>query len=60
MRPRVVRTAAVGPGDTADSLAARMADPNGRALFALLNGVEAGAAVRPGEQVKLVVDAGGR
>jgi predicted Zn-dependent protease len=60
LRPRVVRTVPVGPGDTAASLAARMADPNGRALFALLNGLEAGRALRPGEQVKIVADAGGR
>jgi predicted Zn-dependent protease len=60
LRPRVVRTVPVGPGDTAASLAARMADPNGRALFALLNGLETGRVLQPGERVKIVADAGGR
>jgi predicted Zn-dependent protease len=60
LRPRVLRTVVVGPGDTAASLAQRMADPNGRALFGMLNGLEAGGPVRPGTRVKLVVDAGGK
>ncbi len=60
LRPRVVRTVAVGRGDTAAGLAARMADPNGRALFAMLNGLEDGASPRPGTRVKLIADAGAR
>lgn len=54
LRPRVVRTVAVPAGTTAGALAREMADPNGRALFLLLNGWERERAVRPGERVKLV------
>ncbi|WP_375404619.1 M48 family metalloprotease [uncultured Sphingomonas sp.] len=60
LRPRMVRTVPVGPGDGAASLSARMADPNGRALFAMLNGLKAGERPRPGGRVKLVVDAAAR
>ncbi|WP_375428252.1 M48 family metalloprotease [uncultured Sphingomonas sp.] len=60
LRPQMVRTVAVGPGDTTASLSARMADPNGRALFAMLNGLETGGAVRRGTRVKIVTDAQAR
>jgi predicted Zn-dependent protease len=47
----------VRSGDTAESLALRMAADRDRVeLFRMLNGLEAGEAVRPGRQVKLVVD----
>ena len=60
LRPRVIRTATARPGDTAASLSALMADPNPRALFRLLNGLEPDTPIRPGERVKLVVDASAR
>jgi predicted Zn-dependent protease len=54
LRPRVVRTVAVQPGDTIDSLSARMADANRRDLFLLLNGLEAGQPLQRDFPVKLV------
>jgi len=54
LRPRVIRTVQVQPGQTVQALAARMADPNPRELFLLLNGKSADAALRPGERVKIV------
>ena len=58
LRPRVIRTVEVGFGDTAASLAARMADAHPAELFMLLNGKAAGEGVRPGERVKIVTWAG--
>lgn len=54
LRPRVIRTVAVSSGDTADSMAGRMADAHPRDLFLLLNGKTAGERLRPGERVKIV------
>jgi predicted Zn-dependent protease len=59
LRPRVIRTVRVAPGDTPDTLARRIADPAPRALFDLLNGSAAGGTVRPGSRVKLVTYAVG-
>lgn len=53
LRPRVVRTVRVGPGDTAATLAARTADPAPAALVALLNGLEQ-RQLRPGSPAKIV------
>lgn len=55
LRPRRIDTVQVGANDTAGSLAARMAGDNKLAHFLMLNGRDAGARLRPGEQVKLVV-----
>ena len=54
LRPRVIRTVAVRPGDTAETLAGQMADPAPRALFDLLNARSGDQPLRPGERVKLV------
>ncbi|HEU0044247.1 M48 family metalloprotease [Sphingomonas sp.] len=54
LRPRVIRTVAVNPGDTADTLARRMADRAPRALFDLINGRSGDTPLRPGQRVKLV------
>lgn len=60
LRPRVIRTVKAGPGATLDAVARDMVDDNGRALFLLLNGRTAEAAIRPGEVLKVVryVDGG--
>jgi len=58
LRPRFVRTVTARPGDSVQTLSRMMADPNGEALFLLLNGREVGRPLRPGERVKLVVNAG--
>lgn len=56
LRPRRIRVVTVGAGDTAQSLAARMAYPDHRLeRFLTLNGREANQPVRPGEKVKLVL-----
>lgn len=57
---RRIEVATVARGDTAESMAARMApdaDPLGR--FLMLNALEPGEPLQPGQQVKLIV-AGGR
>lgn len=54
LRPRVIRTVQVRPGDSPGSLARQMADDAPGALFDLLNGRVAGQPLRPGERVKLV------
>lgn len=54
---RRIAVVTVRAGDTAESLAARMAaDTDRLELFRMLNGLAPGEAVRPGRQVKLVVD----
>lgn len=60
LRARAIRTVEVQPGQTVQSLADRMADPNPRELFLLLNGKPADASLRPGERVKIVTWAGRR
>lgn len=54
LRPRVIRTVQARPGDTVDSLSRGMADTNPRDLFLMLNGLDAGQALRPGQPLKLV------
>jgi predicted Zn-dependent protease len=54
LRPRVIRTVEVQPGQTIRSLASGMADAHPLDLFLLLNGKSAGSALRPGERVKIV------
>lgn len=55
---RVVRVVAVAPGDTVQSLSARMVDPTlQRERFLTLNGLDPDAPLRPGTLVKLIVAA---
>jgi predicted Zn-dependent protease len=54
LRPRVIRTVAVGPQDSIATLAARMAGSHQRELFMLLNGKGPQDRLRPGERVKIV------
>jgi predicted Zn-dependent protease len=53
--PLRVRVVPVQPGDTVDSLARQMQGvPDPRGLFVLLNGLDRGRSLRPGERVKLI------
>ena len=54
LRPRVIRTVTARPGDTLQSLAARMATDHRLDHFLMLNGRSAGDPLRPGETVKIV------
>ena len=56
-RPLRLKVVTVRPGDTAEHLAARTATTD-RVLerFLVLNGLQPGQALKPGEQVKLVVE----
>jgi predicted Zn-dependent protease len=54
LRPRWIRVAKASPGETAQSLAARMASDNKLEHFLMLNGRTADQPVRPGELVKIV------
>jgi predicted Zn-dependent protease len=56
IRPRVIDVVTVRPGETVQSLANRMAYRDFRLeRFLSLNGLAPGAAVAPGQRVKLVV-----
>jgi predicted Zn-dependent protease len=56
-RPLRVRVVTVGTGDSVDSLARRMAfDTAQAARFRVLNGLQPGEAVRPGERVKIIAE----
>ena len=56
IRPRVIDVVTVKSGDTAQSLASRMAYRNYQLdRFLSLNGLSAGTALVPGQKVKLVV-----
>ncbi|MBJ6122624.1 M48 family metalloprotease [Sphingomonas mollis] len=56
VRGKVIRIVTVGPRDTVDTLAARMAYPDyRRERFVTLNGLGDGATLTPGTLVKLVV-----
>lgn len=54
LRPRVIRTVRVRPGDSVESLAGMVADTHPRDLFLLLNGRTADQQLPPGELVKIV------
>lgn len=55
LKARVIDVATVGPRDTTQSLANRMAfDDYKLDRFLALNGLEAGATVTPGQQVKII------
>lgn len=56
IRPRVIDVVTVGPRDSIASLSARMAYSDLKEeRFRVLNGLAPGAALRPGQKVKLVV-----
>jgi predicted Zn-dependent protease len=56
IRPRIIHVVTVRPGDTAQSLASRMAYRDYRLeRFLSLNGLPANSALAPGQKVKLVV-----
>ena len=57
LRPLRLRVVAVVPGDTVESLAARMPFNNFRAeRFRVLNGLRSGERLRPGQLVKIVTE----
>ncbi len=58
LRARIVRVTTIGPGDTAQSLAARMAAAHPLDELLMLNGRASAADLRPGEAIKLVVFSG--
>lgn len=58
LQPRRIDVVTVGPGDDVRSLARRMTSDHPLEHFLMLNGLQGGATLRPGEQVKIVV--GGR
>jgi predicted Zn-dependent protease len=56
IRPRVIHVVTVGPGDTPQSLAGRMAYRDFKLdRFLALNGLAPGASLAPGQKVKLIV-----
>lgn len=56
IRPRVIHVETVRPGDTVQSLSARMAYREFRLeRFLSLNGLSANSSLRPGQKVKLIV-----
>jgi predicted Zn-dependent protease len=55
-RPLRLRAVTVRTGDTVESLAARMAADKPLERFLVLNGLTAGQGLKPGEQVKIVVE----
>lgn len=56
-KPLRLRVVKVGPGDTVDKLAARMALPDRQAeRFRVLNGLDAGDRLKPGSEAKIVVE----
>jgi predicted Zn-dependent protease len=58
-KPRRIRVVTVQPGDTVQSLSARMAVANEKeGWFRVLNGLTEGQQVQPGQKVKLVVQEG--
>lgn len=60
LRPRVVRTVAVGPQVSPAAIINRIADPHPQALFAMMNDRPATRPFQPGERVKIVTYASGR
>jgi predicted Zn-dependent protease len=57
LNPRVIRTVRAEPGDTAETLASRMASDRPLDLFLTLNGRTRAQPIRPGELVKIVANA---
>jgi predicted Zn-dependent protease len=56
IRPRIIHVISVGPGDTVQSLASRMAYRDFKLeRFLSLNGLQANSRLAPGQKIKLVV-----
>ena len=55
-KPLRLRVVTVAPGDTAERLASRMATDRPLERFLVLNDLEAGHTLRPGERMKIVVE----
>ncbi len=56
-KPLRLKMITVSPGDTVERLASRMAIPERRVeRFRVLNGLEAGQSLKPGDRVKIVVE----
>ena len=56
IRPRIIHVVTVGPGDTVQSLASRMAYRDFKLeRFLTLNGLAANSVLSPGQKLKLVV-----
>jgi predicted Zn-dependent protease len=58
LRPRLIRTLRVGPGQTAATFAAAMASEHPLDHFLMLNGLASGQSPKPGDLVKIVTFAG--
>lgn len=56
LRPLRLRTVMVQPGDTPERLAGRMASDRPLERFLVINGLAPGAALTPGDHVKIVVE----
>lgn len=57
MRPWQIAIVAAKPGDSAETLAARMAVPDRQLdFFLLLNGLEPRAPLQPGERYKIIAE----
>ncbi|HYI38793.1 MAG TPA: M48 family metalloprotease [Allosphingosinicella sp.] len=54
LRPRLIRTVRVGPGQTAATFASAMASEHPLDHFLMLNGRSPGQALKPGELVKII------
>ena len=56
-KPLRLKVVSVQPGDTVERMASRMAVADHAAeRFTVLNGLQPGQALKPGEQVKIVVE----
>ena len=56
IRPRIIDVVTVGPGDSVQSLASRMAYRDFKLdRFLVLNGLAANSRLAPGQKVKLIV-----
>ncbi len=58
IQPLRIDIVTMRPGDTVQSLSTRMAIDHGEAYFRLLNGLDTGGLIQPGDPVKLVVRGG--
>lgn len=56
IRPLRIQVVSVGEGDTARSLASRMATPLPLETFQVINGLGAGARLQPGREVKIITE----
>jgi predicted Zn-dependent protease len=57
LKPQIIKAVSVGPGDTVEQLAARMAFPDRQVeRFRVLNGLAEGQSPRTGQLVKIVVE----